>query len=124
MLRCNVCRHKIHLQCTQLPPYQLFHFLYTKNYRRYVCAGCTDQIGQLPNHIMDNIAHTAQIEQNKIETLEETLHLKDKELYKRVTQHENKSSRTRKASGNPKEACKRSRGNNRTQEPNDTKLKI
>ena len=55
-----------------------------------MCEECTDQLGQLPNHITDNIAHTAQIERTKIESLEETLYLQ----------------------GNSKEACKRSGGNN------------
>ena len=95
MLRCNVCRHKIHLQCTQLPPYQLFHFLYTKSYRRYVCEECTDQLGQLPNHITDNIAHTAQLERTKIESLEETLHLKVKE--NQISINELHDSKTRVA---------------------------
>ena len=42
---------------------------------------------------MDNIAHTAQIEQNKIESLEETSHLKDKENQNCINELHNTKTR-------------------------------
>ena len=93
MLRCNVCRHKIYLECTQLPIYQLFHFLYTKNYRRYVCAECTAGIGQLPTHIRDNITHTEESNRKKIESLEGTLQLKEKENQSYINEINNTKTR-------------------------------
>ena len=38
---CKGCRKYFHYQCTNLPAYQIAHFLTTPNYRKYVCVNCT-----------------------------------------------------------------------------------
>ena len=45
---------------------------YTPKTTANVSAECTDEIGQLPIHIQDNIAPTGEIIKKKIESLEET----------------------------------------------------
>ena len=35
------CKRSVHYRCSGLPLFQIQHFLHTKNYRKYVCEGCT-----------------------------------------------------------------------------------
>ena len=39
-LECSVCQRLLHYRCTELPLYQLQHFM-TKSYRKFVCTNCT-----------------------------------------------------------------------------------
>ena len=47
MLRCKLCKLLIHYECTGLPNYQLYQFVYQKGYRNYVCHICTGDIPEL-----------------------------------------------------------------------------
>ena len=40
-LECKECKKFFHYQCTNLPAYQIAHFLTTPNYRKFICVNCT-----------------------------------------------------------------------------------
>ena len=41
VLQCNICKRRVHLQCSLLPPYQLHrHLNYHTYHAVYVCANC------------------------------------------------------------------------------------
>ena len=39
--QCNACKRSVHYRCSGLPVFQIQHFVYTKNYRNFVCETCT-----------------------------------------------------------------------------------
>ena len=45
---CTKCKYLFHYRCTELPTYQIAHFL-TTNYRRYICINCT----KVPDYVAD-----------------------------------------------------------------------
>ena len=40
-IKCQTCEKLFHFRCTGLPIFQIQHFLYTKNYRKFTCESCT-----------------------------------------------------------------------------------
>ena len=49
---CIKCKKLFHYRCTNLPTYQIAHFL-TTNYRRYICINCT----KIPEYITEVMKH-------------------------------------------------------------------
>lgn len=92
MLHCNSCKRQVHLQCTQLPPYQLKRFLtFGKGFSPYICSKCVE----VPDYLkkMNSQESLEEIKgkydkalkivlnfRSEVKTLKETLQRKDKEL--------------------------------------------
>ena len=42
-LQCSMCKRRVHLRCTLLPPYQLQRYLtFGRSYCQYICANCVE----------------------------------------------------------------------------------
>ena len=81
--QCHDCKRHIHYRCSGLPVFQIQHFLYTKNYRKYVCESCTKVADHLktviptppsadPSKQISSLEATIENKQLEVDTLAET----------------------------------------------------
>ena len=56
-LECTQCKNLFHYSCTQLPLYQLAHFL-IRGYRKYLCSVCTT----IPDYVKETMASKSKLQ--------------------------------------------------------------
>ena len=93
---CNRCKKLFHYGCTNMPTYQIAHFL-TPNYRRYICINCT-VVPEYITEIMKQKGNLQSTGSEKTNRLIEELKVKSTEIDRvndLMAHHQNENRRFR-----------------------------
>ena len=77
---CGDCLAGVHFKCSKLPAYQIHRFLTTKNYRKYVCESCCEE---LTTDFAIKCSYIG-VKETKDEVLEKTLNVRTEEGESRI----------------------------------------